>query len=55
MTERTIPNVYGIADSFMEASCYASWHEEAIEELSTRKEPAKSPIENEWLDLNYTI
>jgi hypothetical protein len=39
----------------MNASCYALWHGEAIEELSTRKDPAKTPIANKWLDLNYTI
>ena len=40
----------------MRASCYALWHGgEAIKLLSTRKEPAKAPIANEWLDLNYTI
>jgi hypothetical protein len=48
----------------MRASCYGIVYEsellclmarEAIEELSTRKEPAKAPIANEWLDLNSMI
>jgi hypothetical protein len=48
-------SIYGITDLFIRASCYALWHGEAIEELSTRKEPAKAAIANEWLDLNFTV
>jgi hypothetical protein len=37
MEKRACPNVFGITDSFMRASCYAVGHEEAIEEPAMRK------------------
>jgi hypothetical protein len=56
MTGRTMPSKclwdYGLV---YESEFYALWHGETIEELSTMKEPAKTPITNEWLDFNSTI
>jgi hypothetical protein len=54
MTERTIPKLLWDYRHFYESELL--WHREAIEELSTRKEPPKNPISmNGWISILQAI